>query len=231
MKGSLATIVLLIVGVSAAHAADIYNPGLKDTPSVTPSGTALEIWVGVLGGYNFQDDKLKATDDYGNSATIDSLGRDGLFGEVQLGADYHVMGRIVLGVQGGLNLGNAEFKTTVDGTDLVSAEQDWGYVFGPRLGLMLSPDTLFYVSGGIAGASMDDIRLAGGDHLKVPDFFGYYGELGFESRLYDNWYLKGLGRYVNYGEETLVDERNFSVKTDTSALVGLFGITYKLPVQ
>jgi opacity protein-like surface antigen len=150
---------------------------------------------------------------------------------------------------GGLNISSAEHKETdsqfvlgnpaASGTvTTMSFQQEWGGVLGPRLGLVVTPNTMAYVAGGWAFGKMG--RIKGVDDAgKVVDAFdhqetnlsGFFGEVGMETRLWSNVYGKVAGRYTSYGSIDLenVSDANSAQKTtlQRDSLDVMAGVTVK----
>lgn len=267
-KKLLLTASLLALTSGSALAADLGRGGLKDGPAYDGGESAARswtgFWLGALGGYQIANSKIDAgsewhCEDYRESEniSIDGAGQQGLFGELQLGYDYQINKRLVAGVFGGLNINNAEFSinarqsfsdgetTRSDGASILSFEQKWGGVIGPRLGYLTSPSTMFYVAGGWAFGEMGKVKSGGKDvftedngfsHGQDTSLSGLFGEVGMESRLDGNLYLKVAGRLTSYGSLDLASEAegdadhgsSAHIDLDHDVLAGMVGVTYKI---
>lgn len=215
------TVALSTFLVNSANAADLGRGPVTDPTSVgseQPPAGWTGPWIGVVGGltfFNTELDYLKdhIRDDVRTNAqhlNIDGLGAEGLFGEVQAGYDHQVTNNVLIGVFAGANLSDAEFTASQSyyGEQFASVTTDyeWGGVVGARLGLVKSPNTLFYVAGGYAYAQLGDTNIAFGDEtesLSGPELHGWFGEVGMEHRLSQSISLTVAGRYTDYGSETL----------------------------
>lgn len=252
-SSSIAALATLF-SVSAASASDLLD-GRLDASSDQPTQAQVNwsgLWVGAVGGMNFFNTETTFTDenyvngelksDWTDTANIDGLGAEGLFGEAQIGFDKQVSNRVVIGVFGGVNISDAEFSAsyTENGTTLVSVNTDyeWGSVLGARLGFLKSDSTLFYAAGGWAHAQLGDTVVngakfnTGGDELD-----GWFGEIGMETQVTGNVFLTVSGRYTDYGSETLwsdgeIAAAGFSdvhtIDTDTDSLAVMVGLKAKL---
>jgi hypothetical protein len=118
-------------------------------------------------------------------------------------------------------------------------------VIGPRLGYLTSPSTMFYVAGGWAFGEMGKVKSDGEDvftkdngfsHSQDTSLSGLFGEVGMESQLDGNLYLKVAGRLTSYGSLDLASESEGDAEEGSSAhidldhdvLVGMVGLTYKI---
>ena len=250
MKRKLSALTVCVLSSSAvasAMAADVYqHGGLKDEVSYSaPARSWTGLWIGALGGFEISNSKLKANEEWhcenyatGDAVTIDGLGQQGVFGELQIGYDRQISQRIVAGLFGGLNLNNAEFDvdasafqthgstTKTDSANLLSFEQKWGGVIGPRLGYLTSPSTMFYVAGGWAFGELGKVKSDGKDvfttangfsHNQDTSLSGVFGELGMETQLDGNLYLKVAGRYTHFGAVDLFSESEGNATEGASA--------------
>lgn len=239
------SIFALVIGVSGAYASDL---SLKDSPGdVASPGRAVSWtgpWIGIAGGYDFANDKLTESEHYGDESgkiSVDGLGSQGLFGELQLGYDRQLGNRpYVISVFGGLNLNDNEFSIDASGggehVNILSIEQEWGGVLGARVGMLKSPDTMFYVGGGWAFGKMGDVKSDGEKVFddQETDLSGWFGELGMETRVYQNVYLSVAGRYTDYGSINLAHESgcegecSASIDLDVHDLTVMTGLKIKL---
>lgn len=247
-----------------AMAADAYSKGgMKDSPTASASENAATWtgpWIGAVGGLQFNNDVLN----YGYSKThkdevvasedieIDGLGSQGLFGELQLGYDRQ-FDNLVIGLFGGLNMGDSEFTAKYDGSGYggsssgeITYGQEWGGVLGPRIGFA-SGNSLFYVAGGWAFGELEKAHAsASGGGASVSgaifpnqdtDLNGWFGEVGMERR-FENVHglsLKVSGRYTDYSSMTLWTDGETNedctwaekLKLDRDDLKVMVGLTYR----
>jgi opacity protein-like surface antigen len=249
---------LVIFSPNFAQSSDLLD-SLNDP---APQGTAVNwsgIWVGAMGGYQFSNSELDFDyDDAGSGdsverwqtidAAINGLGMEGFLGEAQIGYDQQVSDRLLIGLFAGYGINNAEFEAGfASDSDLaylqdsgsISYSQDWHGVLGARVGLIKSPDTMFYGAGGWAFGKLDAISLTDSTGTtekfdpEDKDLSGWFVELGAEHRLAGNIYGTFSGRYTSYGSNTLVsgdeciygpDPCSFSLdveKDDLAVMVGL----------
>lgn len=252
------------VSASCSYAADVYGgQSYKDTPTVlsSPDVSWTGLWLGAVGGMQFSNNALnfdynenhsygENTYSYHEGLEIDGLGTQGLFGELQLGYDRQLSNNVVIGLFGGLNIDDGEFKASVNASDSegnsaggdITFSQKWGGVVGPRLGYAHGR-SLFYVAGGWAFGEMEKIKASvhyngdseSGDLLpgQETDLSGWFGEVGLEHKLNDNGLsVKVAGRYTDYSDITLFkdaggnencnwDEKLTLDRDNLSAMVGL----------
>src|SRR5688572_11148422 len=132
---------------NSALATDLGGKGDPTSASYVENKTWTGVYLGALGGYQFSNSVLNYDENcfndlgetvYGTSASVDGLGADGLFGELQIGFDKQVGTRIVLGAFAGANLNDGEFTVDASQTfggsttsaNLLTVSQEWGGVLG-----------------------------------------------------------------------------------------------------
>jgi outer membrane immunogenic protein len=255
------TIAALAVALmsSGAYAADVYGKGesLKDGPSGYQATTNWSgLWLGVVGGaafgsneLNFNAHETKGSTPDSINANIDGLSDQSLFGEAQLGFDYQ-LGNVVIGLFGGINAGNGEFKASAsfdDGdkiADDLSGEltfsQKWGAVVGPRVGFARGK-SLIYFAGGVAFGEMEEVDGSVTKGTKTEsgkvfpeqetDLLGWFGEIGVEHKLSENIAFKLAGRYTDFGSidlsKGLDRDVSHSLTLDRDVLAVMGGITFR----
>lgn len=258
LKTSASAAVLALFVMSPAAATDLGGKGDPTSANyVSPNWNGL--WIGAVGGYQFSNSE-KSWDFHRFDASqgdagendriftggIDGYGAEGLFGELQLGYDQQ-MGRFVVGAFGGINISDAEhsqsdfidFNGDGDGlSSSLSFKQEWGGVLGARVGILKSSDTMFYVAGGWAFGELGDVKVDGEKAFEKQetDLSGWFGEIGLETRVYNNVYLTVAGRYTDYSAVDLLnvsvadgeDTHHSSVELDKDDLAVLAGLKFKL---
>lgn len=247
------SLIALTVGILpfSASAADIL--GNKGDPTVADYVAPISwtgFYVGALGGYQFSNSELNYDSDYfddgeavaGMGATVDGLGADGLFGEVQIGFDKHLGGRYLVGVLAGVNLNDAEHSIDVSGyagdesgsANVLSFNQEWGGILGARAGFLTSPNTMVYVAGGWAFGELSDVESQGEKVFdkQENELNGWFGEVGLETRVADGVFFTVAGRYTDYSAITLASEKSeygdASLELDHDTLAAMAGLKVKL---
>ena len=268
LKTSLSASLLALSASLPVLAADINQGDPTATNYVAPEKANWSgLWVGAVGGYQFSNSALdfdakEVQGDDGSKTvplggtekalgvSIDGLGAEGLFGEVQIGFDQQIQQRFVVGVFGGLNINDAEFSVDAsafnawsdpqsESATLLSFEQEWGGVLGARIGVLKSPDTLFYVAGGWAFGELGDVKSDGKPVFEKQDtdLNGWFGEVGMETRVYNNVFLTVSGRYTDYSAVTLDsfsgpcdgnDTCSAKLELDHDTLAAMVGLKVKL---
>jgi outer membrane immunogenic protein len=154
-------------------------------------------YVGAGGGYGMWNQDNVLFDDTGSSDTVTNGGR-GWFGTVQGGCDYQFAGPYgnwVIGAFGDYDFSNihgevGNFTNTVPGgTEKLSST----WAVGGRLGYLVFPKLLAYMSGGYTEARFDDINLtiSGAPYLiPAATYHGWFMGSGYEYSL-DN-FMPGL---------------------------------------
>lgn len=198
---------------------------LAATPaSAQQSWTGL--FVGVGGGYGSANTEI--TGRPGPAAILagvpanvaigfDGLGLDGAMLSLAAGADYQFNSKFVAGVFFDYDFQRLSAGASANGGGAfginaasATAEVDSTLAIGARLGYLISPTTLWYVTAGYTRADAD--KLAGSANvgmgtfsgsLDLPSFSGYFIGGGVESQMMSNLSVKLEYRYSDYGKEQL----------------------------
>lgn len=134
---------------------------------------------------------------------VESLGGDGISGEITAGYDYMVSERFLLGAFANIRYGNPEFSMRVqaEGESAgFSIGEEFGFDAGLRAGYLLTPQTLGYVLGGYSRTTYEarfSIEDFGSSHDK-EHADGFILGAGLETTLGGNWTLKNEYRYGSY---------------------------------
>src|SRR5882757_9127307 len=173
MKKLVLALTALAAFTGSASAADLAaRPYTKAPPPVAyvPSWTGCYI-AGGGGGAMTKNDH----NDFSNSAALTGFapgtpagpnittGADGWFGTVGAGCDYQ-FNNFVVGIFGDYDFMDVKGDLSFDGTraPLVtgSQKQDWQWAVGGRVGYLVLPTLLTYVSGGYTQAHWKDTTLS-----------------------------------------------------------------------
>jgi opacity protein-like surface antigen len=244
MKNSvLAALALALLSSSAALAADPFDRGSKGSTKEAVVSSADRswsgLWLGAFGGYTITNTELGldhvrqgdgGTDRF-NLGGLDGLGGEGFFGEAQVGFDKQVGERFVIGVLGGVGISNSE--TTISGpggVGVASIQEDISYLVGGRLGYLVNRDNMVYVAGGYRWV---DVDITGGHETIEETFEGLFGEVGLESHIGGNAYLRVAGRYTAFDDRTFSsregDESCWNeLNVEPGKLEAMVGLTFKL---
>ncbi|MGZ8351327.1 MAG: outer membrane protein, partial [Allosphingosinicella sp.] len=96
--------------------------------------------------------------------TIDD-DRQAFTGGVFVGYDRQVAPKIVLGVEGGVDVSTGDSIENASGTGLVSVDPEWSIDLTTRAGYLVNPNTLAYVRGGYANARIETNVTSGATQL------------------------------------------------------------------
>lgn len=177
-------------------------------------------YVGAGGGLNSLVSEVKARPGpavssdpgaAGASASFDGLGSAGGFGTLTIGGDYQLQPRIVIGAFGEYDFESlgSEATLNVPGNSL-SAHADINVngkaSVGARIGYLVSPGTLLYVSAGYSRISLSDLKLTvtGSNPditatVNVPSLSGVFIGAGAETMLTERISVRGEFRYTDFG--------------------------------
>jgi outer membrane immunogenic protein len=227
-------------------------------PRVTSSWTSA--YLGLGGGYAVANNTLGLSDrlepDPGSlfHAGI-PLGHDGGFLAGTIGYDYQISPMFVIGAFGDADYTRLKQSNSLSlslGSDEIhagtSTEFKDMFMIGGRLGYLVRPDTMLFVSGGYANVRADDTNLSlgassggfdlgGGSAVLIGGkrFDGGFIGGGIETRLTDSLSLKAEYRYVDLNSETVtllpneLPEINelVAAKFDPDIQMGRLSINYR----
>lgn len=200
----LCTSALLAVG-TAAYAAD------PQLPAEAPSGFNWSgAYVGAGVGVGAVVHRFEITDGV-NSASVNGLGGEGLFGEVTAGYDHMLSDRVLLGGFIDAHFGNIGPTIDLSSGGVTVADikltNSYGFDAGARLGYLVAPSTLAYVLGGYGWQHFKlEANITGGPAFSASeDRSGYILGVGMETAISSNWTLKTEYRYSDYGNDAIAD--------------------------
>jgi opacity protein-like surface antigen len=209
---------------------------LKDTVVAPEAPTWSGFYFGGSIGYGHNDSKNRYRDDTGVSESRDEDGDGGL---VSLVWGYDCQwDRIVVGVFADVDWSDINRGHEGDGLTI-----DRSFNVGGRIGALITPNTLAFVTAGYSRAHFDNdgwwtIPDDGAPGTFLPgrgsaNFDGYFIGGGLETRLGNGFFLRGEVRYANYDAEIsnagVASDGTVYVDTEEPEIItGRLGIVYKL---
>ncbi|HEY7299815.1 MAG TPA: porin family protein [Xanthobacteraceae bacterium] len=205
-KALLAAVALAAVGVVPGMAADLRTPApvYKAPPPPAPVYSWTGCYLGGGFGYGMWNQELTSTfseeavtvvqpDQPGSgpftSQTTTAGGR-GWLGTLQVGCDYQLSGDWVIGAFGDWDFESLKGNPELSDTPLFGHEkQTSAWAVGARLGYLVLPQLLAFVSAGYTQAHFNSFEL----------FYADFGESAFEhvpSHTYHGWFI---GTGYEYG--------------------------------
>lgn len=197
----------LICGVVPAFAADLPRAAYKAPPVAATIYNWTGFYIGAGGGYAaYTDSNVPLT--LGGLSTghaASNGGASGGFGTVTAGFDYQFSDRFVAGVFADYDFSDisGQSMSFVAGVSSRGLESAWSV--GGRLGFLVSPATMLYLSGGytngdFSGGPQSFIFLANGDNGSASSFRsgGGFAGAGVEALLAPNWSARLEYRYASY---------------------------------
>src|SRR4030095_14565264 len=191
----LGAVAIAAVLSSPALSADMQRPALKAPPAAAP----LYNWTGCYikggGGYGmWNQDTVGFEDSFQTGSEIRTGGR-GWFCTVGAGCDYQIGARWVLCAFGDYDFSSikGDFAASFDG-DVIGGREKLksAWAVGGRIGYLITPAVLTYISGGFTEARFSSVELA---FLTVPpDPVG----ARIDQHTYSGWFL-GSGFEYNLG--------------------------------
>jgi outer membrane immunogenic protein len=181
---------LLSIAITAGFAGSAIAADLPaKAPRMAPAPVAVTNWtgcyVGAGGGYGMWNQDHRTLDPQRVPfATLEQThGGRGWFGTVQAGCDYQFAPRWVVGVFGDWDFGSIKgnFAPTNFPAFVGEEKLKYSWAVGGRLGYLIFPGLLGYVSGGYTQAHFDSTTL-------VP-FGGGATVLTMDAQNYNGWFL------------------------------------------
>jgi outer membrane immunogenic protein len=231
----VAAISVLLAG--AASAADLRQRVPVKSPAPVP--VAVYTWtgcyVGAGGGYGMvNQDTQTFTDPAGApfSGKVSQGGR-GWFGTVQVGCDYQIGSNIVIGAFGDYDFGNISGDIIPPVIVIVGEERlRWSWAAGGRIGWVVVPQLLAYVSGGYTQAHFGRVNFNSllppnapfDAHLPANTYSGWFIGTGYEYAL---GFLPGLYWKTEYRFADYSTDRLSIITTSTGAPFGFALETHK----
>lgn len=254
MRISIAFAALLMAGPALAgdlepKRGSVPTPTAAEPFQSTDDHSWTGLWFGAFAGYGISNSELtkelffdkEGTDLSFAKTEVDGFGGEGFLGQLQAGFDKQLGDRIVAGVFGGVSFSAAESSaSTRFGPDVpenpfkgkLTVEEGDTYFGGARVGYLVNKHNLVYVAGGYFWNIDTEVSI--NDESKEFDFEGWFGEVGFESRIAENVYARLSGRYY-WGEEEQLAGRNGpddspwnDVHVDPGKLEIMAGLSFKL---
>jgi outer membrane immunogenic protein len=189
----LATAAFVALTTGEGFAADLQRPVMKAPPAPLPVTSWSGCYVAGGGGYGFwnQDTSVRSNGELVASEV--TTGGRGWFGTVGGGCDLQVSGSWVIGVFGDYDFGGIRGDVTVplglQGTFFGHEKLTSAWAVGGRVGYLITPSILTYVSAGYTEA-----RFSGAG-LFLPLDPPVATSLSVPAHTYSGWFLGGGYEY------------------------------------
>jgi outer membrane immunogenic protein len=206
MKKLAIAITAVAVFTGSAVAADMPVKARYIAPVVTAYNWT-GCYVGAGGGYGmYNQDISNDTSSFSpvsSSGETLTLGGRGWFGTGQVGCDYQFAPQWVIGVFGDYDLSSIKGNIFDVEEKLTSS-----WAVGGRIGYVIMPNLLTYVSGGYTQARFDDILACAGCSTAIDahTYSGWFLGSGYEYGLTwasPNLFWKTEYRFASYKKDTL----------------------------
>ncbi len=211
----------LALALSSASAADLGRKPIYKAPPLSPATDWSGFYAGVAGGWGW--DRTSQT----NTTTLASTGGfDGNGGLIGGTAGYNWQaGNVVFGLEGDMSWARIEASTTTNCPTGCNNRLDWLGTARARAGLLLSPSTMAYATGGAAFAGISSSSGgASGDDKKA----GWTVGAGVEQKFSGPWSAKLEYLYTDLGQTDAYATPTGPVVNDyTRAHVVRGGINYQ----
>jgi len=204
--GSLSAAALLCSMAGTAYADGPFG-SLKDTAPVIEQPTWSGVYFGAGWGYGHNRSKNNYRDNSGDpdSSSSRTEHADGGLVSLLYGADRQIGDRFVVGIFGDIDLSDI---TRGNRDEHNALEIDRAWAIGARAGFLLNSRTLIFATAGYTQAHFDNDGWWDIDPPSSPGttlrgrgsrtFGGYFVGGGVESRLTDNFFLRGEVRYSDF---------------------------------
>jgi outer membrane immunogenic protein len=222
----LPALALLAVSAGGALAADL--PIRKAPAMVAPA--PVYSWTGCYigggGGYGLWNQENQTFDAVGPLDELTTNGGRGWFGTVQVGCDYQFAQNWVVGVFGDYDFADLKGHMSYPVNASIGREKlKDAWAVGGRVGYLILPQLLTYVSGGYTEARFGAVHFyddtfggPDGVHVNGRTYSGWFIGSGYEYGL--NFLLPGLFWKTEYRFSSYDGERNPVIDTPTGTLTG-----------
>jgi len=230
--------VALALGISTASADGIdkkYYPIATPPPPVyAPSWSGFYIGAGVGGGAVLHDISVDNT--FFNERLFDFRGGDsGVLGTVIVGWDWQLGPKTVFGIFADFDFFDFSTHHRVRDDGVFedfdhSINHDNAWSVGARLGVLSSPSTLWYVTGGYTQLQLDhSLTIDGFTFNRDRTLDGFFVGGGVDTRLAaSNWFLRLEYRFSQFDNGDLrIDDMDLNVNTDVETHTARLTLTYK----
>jgi outer membrane immunogenic protein len=237
-KTSIATaLIASAMFAGGAMAADLKAPApvFTKAPMMAPVYNWTGCYIGGGFGYGMwnQDNFLETDPGAVTLTPTFTTGGRGWFGTGTFGCDYQVSSSIVIGAYGDYDFGDIKGQLgfpdpTLRLTGLVSGTESekWAWGVGGRIGWLVTPTVLTYLSGGYTQAHFDSVTFASLSgpatfNLASQTYHGWFLGSGFDyaiSFLPSGFYLRSEYRYSTYDGADLSLASNTTGTTVGTAL-------------
>jgi outer membrane immunogenic protein len=216
MKRLLVALASIVVAAGSAYAADM---PVKARPPAVPVTSWTGFYVNGGIGYGMWAADTRTIDPATGACVLcveQTQGGKRWLGTVGVGYDYQFTNRIVGGVFADFDILNIKGTIQDQGPFFAARiKESWSWAIGPRIGWLMTPQTLSYVNGGYTqthfrSATMVDTFTGTPTPFATLAFdkSGWFLGAGVEtpfSLFGPNWFWRSEYRYAYFGTKTLAD--------------------------
>jgi outer membrane immunogenic protein len=199
MKKLLLSMAITVGFAGSALAADLGRAPIYKAPAPVPVANWTGCYIGAGGGYGMFNQDHSTLDPAGipfagQAGTVTTGGR-GWFGTVQAGCDYQFAERWVVGAFGDWDFGSIKgnLSPAITGNAAVGEERlKNSWAVGGRLGYLILPQLLTFVSGGYTQARFDGVNFS------LTPLAGP-ASLSMDAQTYKGWFIgSGVEYAIDY---------------------------------
>jgi outer membrane immunogenic protein len=208
----------LLVAAGPAMAADLPTPGpvYKAPPPMVAPVNWTGFYIGAGSGFAVFDARTSV-----QGAGGANQGGKGWLVSGFTGYDYQI-GNIVAGVLGDFDWGNVTggyLDPATGGTGTMKEKYQWAV--GGRLGWLVFPEFLAYVSGGYTQAHFNGFGLTNGTTLPSNTYNGWFASIGVDTTfplLGNGWFFRSDYRFAQYNTATLAEVNGAGAVVDLQTI-------------
>jgi outer membrane immunogenic protein len=206
----------LLIAAGPAMAADLPAPVYKAPPPVVAPVNWTGFYIGAGSGFAVFDARTSV-----QGAAGANQGGKGWLVSGFTGYDYQI-GNIVAGVLGDFDWGNVTggyLDPATGGTGTMKEKYQWAA--GARLGWLVFPEFLAYVSGGYTQAHFNGFGLTNGTALPSNTYNGWFASIGVDTTfplLGNGWFFRSDYRFAQYNTATLAEVNGAGAVVDLQTI-------------
>jgi outer membrane immunogenic protein len=229
MKPHFLATVSSVALAGVASAADLPARMPTKAPVAPVAATWTGFYLGINGGAVWHRAEFDGVDAVSGTYSGTAEPTGGTFGG-QIGYNWQIQ-NFVLGVEADWNWVGADGSGSVTnwGGGTLNTDLSWLATVRGRAGVLISPPTLIYATGGYAAGRVENSTNAGGGFVNNETRSGWTVGGGIEHRFAPQWSVKAEVLYVDLGSSTVqgVLGSGYAGTFENTAVVARVGLNFK----
>jgi outer membrane immunogenic protein len=229
-----ASVVLLAASAlsTAAQAADLteWRPAQRAPARAEPVSDWTGLYIGGGGGYGMWDHEVSSLGGGDPISTSVNGGGKGYFATASAGFDGQFAGRFVIGIFADYDLSDIKGDTLLPTLFVAAPEkQTWAWAAGARVGYLVTPSILSYVTGGYTQAhfaqatthpvkTIPDQDPVTETFLPSHTYSGWFLGGGAEAMVSPGWFMRTEYRYADYRVDNITIYQTATGLSDGTAI-------------